>query len=181
MLFPLCMNFSRRNIGLKPNFRVIIMEMVKSPKGFESSHNGKSFVVCWVFIRFNCKSWIYCQEDNTHLVGSSKVRFCSRKNLVYYESFFDEMFIKPHCLCQTSQVNLWKDECFQLTSVGVYLKSLNLIVYDLLNCNVRDIYFLNVKNKSINVGGIVHEWNYHKMTNWVPWKWNQSDMILDDP
>jgi hypothetical protein len=50
MLFPLCMNLNIRNKGIKPNFRVIIMEMVKSPKGFESSHNGKSFVMCWVFL-----------------------------------------------------------------------------------------------------------------------------------
>jgi hypothetical protein len=41
-------NFNRRNyIGLEPNFKSMNRDMMKSLKGFESTHNGK-LVVLWL-------------------------------------------------------------------------------------------------------------------------------------
>ncbi len=42
--------------------------------------------------------------------------------------------------------------------MGVYLKSLSLLMYDLLNCNARDMFYFDyLGKKSISVGGIVHK------------------------
>jgi hypothetical protein len=56
------------------------------------------------------------------------------------------------------------------------------IVYNFLSCNVRDMFCVSLLETSSSMLGdkFYHKWNYHKMINWIPWKWHRSDLIPEN-
>jgi len=73
-IFYYAINFSRNNYtGLKAKFKSMNKDMMKSLKGFESTHNAK-LVMLWlgVFV----KGWFHYQGKNNHSFGSFEVKSC---------------------------------------------------------------------------------------------------------
>lgn len=96
-IFYYAINFSRNNYtSLKAKFKLMNKDMMKSLKGFKSTHNGK-LVVLWlgVFV----KGWFHYQGKNNHLFGSFKVRSCFSEILFVNGCPINELFKTLHYLC----------------------------------------------------------------------------------